>query len=127
MIVLYNIVHQRSSLHLQLRSIIPKRERTLPFQAMTSEPLIYLIGQYQPGLMRAHAIFLLLVLVTPLHLYPRSLLNHSEILCILLMVLPLFLTGRLLQNLLAAKVGLSKIQFKIELNLNHLWSGMTRW
>jgi len=93
---------------------------------MSSEPLTYLIGRYQPGLTKAHATYLLLVPVTLLHLYLLSLLKHSEILCILLTVLPLFLNGRLHHNHPVGKVDLSKMLFTIELNLNHLWSGMIR-
>jgi hypothetical protein len=54
--------------------------------------------------MKAHAIYLPLAPVLRVHLYLLLLLKPSEILCIPLTVLPLFLNGRLLRNLLAARV-----------------------
>jgi hypothetical protein len=76
--------------------------------------------------MKAHVIYLPLSPVLRLHLYLLLLLKPSEILYIPLTVLPLFLNGRLLRNLLTTRVQLLKMRFKIEPLPSRLWSGMTR-
>jgi hypothetical protein len=78
--------------------------------------------------MKAPVTFLLLAPATPLHRYLPFLLIPSEILRTPLMVLPLFLNGKLPRNHLIGRAEPLKMRSKITVTRNQLSNGTRlRW